>query len=109
MAQVRTRFGEEVVVHFYLDEQGAAPAFFDWSQLRPGHTMCILYPHIRNFMDMTRGVRQEDARSVMVFLPADFATLRNIVQQDWIDAMMAEQRSAAVREMAAKYSIEFPK
>jgi hypothetical protein len=42
-------------------------------------------------------------------IPADFATLRNIVQQDWVDAMMAEQRSAAVREMAAKYTIELPK
>ncbi|RQO54743.1 peptidyl-prolyl cis-trans isomerase [Paucibacter sp. KBW04] len=37
--------------------------------------------------------------------PADFATLRNIVQQDWTDAVLAEQRTAAVRALAKKYKV----
>ena len=38
--------------------------------------------------------------------PADFATLRGVVQQDWTDAEAAEQRSAAVRALAKKYTIK---
>lgn len=41
--------------------------------------------------------------------PADFTSLRNVVQQDWTDTVMAEQRSKAVRAMAAKYRIELPR
>lgn len=37
--------------------------------------------------------------------PADFARLRNVVHQDWVDAIMSEQRSAAVAELAKKYRI----
>ncbi|MEO5686797.1 MAG: peptidylprolyl isomerase [Burkholderiaceae bacterium] len=37
--------------------------------------------------------------------PADFQKLRSVVQQDWTDATLAEQRSAAVRRLAAKYDI----
>jgi hypothetical protein len=37
--------------------------------------------------------------------PADFQKLRPVVQQDWTDATLAEQRSAAVRALAAKYDI----
>ncbi len=37
--------------------------------------------------------------------PADFATLRGIVLQDWTDATMAEQRTAAVRALAGKYIV----
>ena len=37
--------------------------------------------------------------------PADFQKLRSVVQQDWTDATLAEQRSAAVRALAAKYSV----
>lgn len=37
--------------------------------------------------------------------PADFAALRNIVQQDWTDAVLAEQRTAAVRALAKKYKV----
>jgi len=40
--------------------------------------------------------------------PADFATLRGVVQQDWTDATLAEQRSAAVRALAKKYTIRTP-
>jgi hypothetical protein len=37
--------------------------------------------------------------------PADFATLRGVVLQDWTDATMAEQRTAAVRALAKKYIV----
>ncbi|OYU83129.1 MAG: hypothetical protein CFE45_26610 [Burkholderiales bacterium PBB5] len=38
--------------------------------------------------------------------PASFEPLRNTVRQDWVDATMAEQRSAAVHALAKKYSIK---
>ena len=37
--------------------------------------------------------------------PGDFAVLRGVVQQDWTDATLSEQRSAAVRALAQKYTI----
>ena len=37
--------------------------------------------------------------------PADFDALRGVVLQDWTDAVMAEQRSAAVNALARKYTI----
>ena len=37
--------------------------------------------------------------------PADFAVLRGVVLQDWTDAVMAEQRTAAVRLLAEKYTV----
>lgn len=36
---------------------------------------------------------------------ADYERLRDVVQQDWVDATMSEQRSAAVGELARKYRI----
>jgi hypothetical protein len=36
---------------------------------------------------------------------ADYERLRGIVTQDWIDAVMSEQRSAAVAALAKKYTI----
>lgn len=38
--------------------------------------------------------------------PADFAALRGVVLHDWIDATMAEQRTAAVRALAKKYRVK---
>ena len=38
--------------------------------------------------------------------PAVFETLRGVVLQDWTDATMAEQRTAAVRALARKYIIK---
>ena len=38
--------------------------------------------------------------------PAEFEDLRGVVLQDWTDAMMAEQRSAAVRALAKKYTVK---
>jgi hypothetical protein len=39
--------------------------------------------------------------------PAVFEPLRGVVLQDWTDAIMAEQRTAAVRALAKKYTIKF--
>lgn len=39
--------------------------------------------------------------------PAVFEILRGVVLQDWKDATAAEQRTAAVRELAKKYTVEF--
>jgi hypothetical protein len=38
--------------------------------------------------------------------PADFERVRGAVLQDWTDATLAEQRSAAVRALAQKYTIK---
>jgi len=38
--------------------------------------------------------------------PAEFAALSGVVMQDWTDATLAEQRSAAVRTLAQKYKIK---
>lgn len=51
------------------------------------------------------GVRVVRLDAVAAPRPADFRTLHNVVQQDWTDATLAEQRSAAVRALARKYTI----
>ncbi|MEP7057867.1 MAG: peptidylprolyl isomerase [Caldimonas sp.] len=38
--------------------------------------------------------------------PASFEALRGVVLQDWTDATLAEQRSAAVRVLARKYTVK---
>ena len=38
--------------------------------------------------------------------PASFENLRGVVLQDWTDAVMADQRGAAVKAMALKYRIQ---
>ncbi len=38
--------------------------------------------------------------------PAEFEKLRGVVLQDWTDATMAEQRSAAVRALEKKYTVK---
>ncbi|MEF7613250.1 peptidylprolyl isomerase [Aquincola sp. MAHUQ-54] len=38
--------------------------------------------------------------------PADFDTLRGVVLQDWTDAVMAQQRTDAVRKLAERYKIQ---
>lgn len=38
--------------------------------------------------------------------PGNFEVLRGVVQQDWTDATLAEQRSAAVAALARKYTIK---
>ena len=39
--------------------------------------------------------------------PADFDALHAAVLQDWIDATLSEQRSAAVRAMAQRYTVQY--
>ena len=39
--------------------------------------------------------------------PAAFENLHGVVLQDWTDATMAEQRSAAVRALAKKYTVKY--
>ena len=39
--------------------------------------------------------------------PAVFEALRGVVLQDWTDATLAEQRSAAVQALSKKYSVKF--
>jgi hypothetical protein len=38
--------------------------------------------------------------------PADFEALRGVILQDWTDAVMAEQRTAAVRALTKKYTVK---
>ena len=38
--------------------------------------------------------------------PASFEAMRGVVMQDWTDAVMAEQRTAAVRALAKKYTVK---
>ena len=52
--------------------------------------------------DAWRVVRVE---AVQAPRPASFEDLRGVVLQDWKDAVMSEQRSAAVRSMARKYTV----
>lgn len=54
------------------------------------------------FRDGWRVIRLE-SRSASA--PADYEQLRGMVLQDWTDTVMAEQRSAAVRALAQKYTI----
>ncbi len=50
-----------------------------------------------------RAVRLDAANGAR---PASFEALRNGVQQDWTDATLSEQRSAAVAALAKKYTIK---
>lgn len=52
------------------------------------------------------GLRAVRLRAVTPARPADYDRIRNLVAQDWTDATMAEQRTAAVRALAGKYRIE---
>jgi hypothetical protein len=52
------------------------------------------------------GLRVMRLKSLTSATPAKFENLRAVVLQDWTDAVMAEQRSAAVRELARKYTIK---
>jgi hypothetical protein len=52
--------------------------------------------------DGWRAIRLE---AISAARPADFEVLRGVVLEDWRDATLAEQRSAAVRALAGKYTI----
>ncbi|MBL8535043.1 MAG: peptidyl-prolyl cis-trans isomerase [Betaproteobacteria bacterium] len=53
--------------------------------------------------DRSRIIRLE---STIPARPAEFDAIRNAVTQDWVDATMAELRSAAVKNLATKYTIK---
>ncbi len=55
--------------------------------------------------DGWRAVRLE---AVAPAVPADFERLRGVVAHDWVDAVMAERRTAAVRALAKKYTVKTP-
>lgn len=52
------------------------------------------------------GWRAVRVLSVAAPKAASFEALRGVVLQDWIDATMAEQRTAAVRALAKKYTVK---
>jgi PPIC-type PPIASE domain len=52
------------------------------------------------------GWRVMRLESISAPRPASFDALRATVMQDWTDAVLAEQRTAAVRELAKKYTIK---
>jgi hypothetical protein len=54
----------------------------------------------------SNGFRAVQLQSVTLAKPADYENLRGVVLQDWTDATLAEQRSAAVRALAKKYTIK---
>lgn len=52
------------------------------------------------------GLRAIRFDSVAPAVPAEFEKLRGVVLQDWTDATMAEQRSAAVRALEKQYTVK---
>lgn len=52
------------------------------------------------------GWRVMRLESVSPAQPASFERLRGVVLQDWTDSVMAEQRTAAVRTLAKKYTVK---
>ncbi len=56
-------------------------------------------------LNTREGWRAMRLDSLTTAKPANFATLSNVVLQDWTDAVMSEQRTQAVRALAAKYTI----
>ena len=61
---LRTRFGETFFVHFHLK---LTSLLFKWDNFKPDSTMCIFYPKRHQFPDLTEGIQQKDAETVMVF------------------------------------------
>lgn len=52
------------------------------------------------------GLRVVRLKSMTASKPAEFDNLAGVILQDWTDSVMAEQRSAAVRELAKKYEVQ---
>jgi len=52
------------------------------------------------------GWRAIQLEAIVPGKPADYATLRGVVLQDWTDATLSAQRSAAVKALAKKYSLK---
>ena len=64
--RVQTITGEDVMVHFY-HEENEKPSTFQWSDLKPGTTIAILYPYSYQFRDGSVGIREENLDSVFIF------------------------------------------
>jgi len=62
-------------------------------------------PGLWRAIPSTEGLRVVRLKSVTPHRPASFDDLRGVVLQDWTDAVMAEQRSAAVAVLAKKYTV----
>lgn len=53
------------------------------------------------------GWRAVQLQAIAEAKPADFVTLRGVILHDWTDAVMSEQRTAAVRALARKYTVKY--
>jgi len=53
------------------------------------------------------GWRAMRLNTVIAPKPASFETLRGVIYHDWVDAVAAEQRTAAVRALTKKYSVKY--
>jgi hypothetical protein len=62
-------------------------------------------PRVWRAVHSSEGLRAVRLLAVTAHKPASFEELRGVVFQDWTDAVMAEQRSAAVAALAKKYTI----
>lgn len=58
-------------------------------------------------IETKEGWRAIQPDSVTAGKPADFDVVAPAVLQDWTDATLAEQRSAAVQELTRKYTVKF--
>jgi hypothetical protein len=58
-------------------------------------------------MQTNAGWRVMRLSSITAPKPAAFEALRNVVLQDWKDAVASEQRSAAVHELTKKYNVKY--
>ena len=57
-------------------------------------------------MKTKSGWRAMRLESISKPQPADFESLRGVVLHDWTDATLSEQRSAAVKALAQKYTVK---
>jgi hypothetical protein len=81
--------------------QSYGPEFVKaFEALRPGEWRAL------PTQDGMRAIRLE---SIAPAQPAVFENLRGVVLQDWTDATLAEQRTAAVRALAKKYKVKYEK
>lgn len=60
------QFGEEVLVHFYHDND-QFPNTFLWDDLQEENTLAILYPEKKTFFDGSEGIREENLDSCFIF------------------------------------------
>ncbi len=80
-------------------EQSYGPAFTK--------ALVAAEPHVWLALEAKDGWRAVRLEQLSAAKPAVFEALRNVVQQDWTDTVMAEQRSAAVKTLMGKYKVVF--